>query len=148
MEILNKKVRFDYVITPDQFEAGIMLSGGEVKTIRSGQADLSQSYVRVIGGEIFLINANIQIPGAKKHKPTRTRKLLLHKKEIISIATKTRQKKLTLVLLRLYTKDRLIKAKLALAKPKRKFEKRESVKKKDIEREIQRELKDLNLGSN
>ncbi len=140
MRIFNRKARFNYKLF-DRYETGISLIGGEVKAIKDGRADISQAYAKIIDNEAYLINANITVANAKEHKPTRTRKLLLHKKEIASIQAKLKAKKLTLVPVKMYTKRSLIKLELALAKPKRKFEKKEAIKKKDIEREIQRELK-------
>lgn len=141
MAIINKRARYEYSLTEDRFEAGISLSGGEAKAIREGHVDLSQSVARVMGTEAYLINANIPVAGAQNYVSTRTRKLLLHKKEIVSISTKAKQGKLTLVPTKLYTKGRLVKLELALGKPKRKFEKRQQIKKKDIERELAAELK-------
>jgi len=141
MKILNKKARFDYKLEKDRLEAGLVLSGGEAKAVRTGHADLSQSVARILNGEAWLINANIPIQGAKNYTSTRSRKLLLHRLEIVSILTKMKQRKLTLVPLSLYNKARLIKLKLALGKPKRKFEKRQAIKAKDIEREIAKELR-------
>jgi SsrA-binding protein len=141
MKIINKRASRDYQLY-EKIQAGISLIGGEVKSVRAKKVNISLAYAKIIGSEIFLINANIPIPGKKNYNPTRTRKLLLHKHEIISIGSKIKQKKLTLIPLSMYTKDKLIKVELALAKPKKKFEKRESLKKKDIELEIQRELKD------
>lgn len=143
MQILNKKARLEYKIENESYEAGLVLSGGEAKAVRTGHADLSRAHVKIINGEAFLINANIPIQGAPKHKPTRTRKLLLHKEEIISLLSKAKQQKLTLIPISLYTSKRLIKLKLALGKLKKKFEKRESLKKKSMEKEIAQELKNL-----
>lgn len=140
MRIANRKARFNYKLF-GRYEVGISLTGGEVKAIRDGRANISQAYAKIIDGEAYLVNANIAVVNAKKYNPTRTRKLLLHKKEIASIQTKLKAKKLTLVPTKVYTKGRLIKVELALAKAKRKFEKKETIKKKDIEREIERELK-------
>ena len=140
MQILNKRARYEYKLTNDRFEAGIALSGGEVKAIRNRRGDISKAHVRILQGEAFLINANIPVEGSKL-QPTRTRKLLLHKREIISISTKAKQQKLTLLPLKLYTKGHLIKAQLALGRSKKKFEKRASIKKKDLEREIEQEFK-------
>lgn len=135
MQIFNKRAKFNYKLENERFEAGISLSGGEAKAVRTGHADLSQSYAKIFNGEAYLINANIPVFGAKV-EPTRTRKLLMHKSEIVSILTKMKQRKLTLVPLKLYTKARLIKLELALGKSKRKFEKKEALKRRDIEREI------------
>ncbi|MCH7641494.1 SsrA-binding protein SmpB [Patescibacteria group bacterium] len=140
MKITNKRARFNYKLF-DKYEAGLVLNGAEVKAIRRGSADLSQSYAKIIDDEVYLINANIPVEGKKDYSPTRTRKLLLHKDQIISIKSKVKAKKLTLVPTKLYTKGRLIKAELALAKAKRKFEKKEAIKRKDIERDIERELR-------
>ncbi len=139
MKIYNRKARFNYNLF-DKYETGISLVGGEVKAVRQGSVDISQSYAKVINGEAFLINANIPVAGKKDYDAQRTRKLLLHKKELVSIESKIKAKKLTLVPVKVYTKGRLIKVEIALAKSKRKYEKKESIKKKDIERDIEREL--------
>ena len=141
MRIFNKKARFNYSLEGDRFEAGISLTGGEAKAVRTGHLDLSQSHARIIGGEAFLVNANIPIQGAVKYDSTRMRKLLLHKREIISVSTKMKQKKLTLVPIKMYTKGHLVKCELALGKSKRKFEKKDSLKRKDVTREIEKEFK-------
>jgi SsrA-binding protein len=141
MKIVNKRARHDYRLF-EKIEAGISLLGGEVKAIRAGRANISQAHAKIIGSEIFLINANISIPGKKNYNSTRSRRLLLHKNQIIAIGSKLKQKKLTLIPLSVYTKGHLVKVELALAKSKRKFEKRESLKKKDVELEIQRELRE------
>lgn len=140
MKIINKKAKFDYKLF-DRFEAGIELLGGEVKEAKLGKIDLSNSFAKVINNEIFLVNANIPIEGKKDYNPTRSRKLLLKKNEILSIETKIKAKKLTIVPTKVYTKGRLVKMEIALAKTKRKFEKRETIKKRDIEREIEKELR-------
>ena len=141
MRIFNKKARFEYELTPEKIEAGISLKGVEAKSVREGRGDLSQSHVRVLGDEVFLINANIPAIGIQKYEPTRMRKLLLHKNEILSLITKMKQRSLQIVPILMYNKGHLIKLQLALGKPKRKFEKKESIKKKDIERELEREFK-------
>lgn len=140
MKIVNKKAKFNYKLF-DRYEAGIELLGGEVKATKLGKVDLSNSFAKVVNGEIFLINASIPIQGKKDYRPTRTRKLLLRKDEIVSIKTKIKARKLTLVPTKVYTKGRLVKLEIALAKTKRKFEKKEEIKRKDIEREIAQELK-------
>ncbi len=141
MSIINKRARYEYSLSEDRFEAGLSLSGAEAKAIREGHADLSQSVARVMGSEVYLINANIPVAGAQNYVSTRTRKLLLHRSEIVAISTKAKQQKLTLVPVKMYTKGRLVKLELALGKPKRKFEKRQQIKKRDIERELAAELK-------
>ena len=139
MKIINKKAQFNYILL-ERLEAGIVLEGSEAKTLRISGADLSNSYAKIVGGQAYLINAIIPIKGKKDYNQTRTRKLLLHKDQIISILSKVKAKKLTLIPTKLYNKQRLVKLELALAKPKRKFEKRQALKKKDIEREIAQEL--------
>jgi len=141
MNIINKKARFSYKLEGDRLEAGISLSGGEAKAVRTGHADLSQSVARVLNGELYLVNANIPVVGAKNYTSTRTRRLLLHKAEILALSTKAKQQKLTFVPMKLYTKGHLIKLELVLGKPKAKFEKKEAIKRKDIQRELERELK-------
>jgi SsrA-binding protein len=141
MEITNKKAGFNYILEPERIEAGISLTGAEAKSLRSGRGDLSNSYAKIIEGEVYLVNANIPCPELSHRDPIRSRKLLLHRGEIISLITRLRAKKLTLVPLKLYTKGHLVKLKLALGHSKRKFEKREDIKKKDIKRELEQELK-------
>lgn len=140
MKIINRKATFHYKIL-EKYEGGLVLGGGEVKSLKISRADISNSYAKIVGGEIYLINANIPIEGKKDYNSTRSRKILLHKSEIVSINSKIKAKKLTLIPLKVYNRGRLIKIELALAKPKREFEKRESIKKKDIEREIAQGLK-------
>lgn len=139
MRVDNRKARFDYDLL-ERFETGIVLKGSEAKAIREGRADLSRAVVKIINNEAFLINC--VIPGVgESFEKARSRKLLIHKKEIYSLETKAKQQKLTLVPLALYNKGRLVKLEVALGKPKRKFEKREVIKKRDIERELGRDFK-------
>ena len=145
MEIRNKNAGRDHQIL-ETFEAGIMLLGSEVKSIRDGKASLNAAHARILNGEVWLINANIT--GYEKsspvgYDPLRTRKLLLSRHEITSLSAKLGQNKLTLIPLLLYTKGRLVKVRLALARGTRTFEKRAIKKQRDIERDVQRELKDL-----
>lgn len=139
MKIVNKKAKFNYRLY-EIFEAGIVLTGSEAKAIKRGSVDLTHSYAKVINDEAFLINANIAVDSSLG-KPSRTRKLLLKKAQIISIKSKIKAKRLTLIPLSVYTKGRLVKVEVALAKAKRVFEKREALKRKDVEREIEAELK-------
>lgn len=141
MQIQNKKARFNYKLL-ERFEAGIVLAGSEAKAMRTKGADLSNSYVKIVNDEAFLINVNIPIKGKSDYDPTRTRKLLLHKKEIISIASRAKAKKLTLIPVRMYNKGRIFKVELALARSRRKFEKKQLIKKRDIEREIERQTRE------
>ena len=129
MKVFNKKASFEYELTSERIEAGIVLKGIEAKAFRDGRINISKSHVKVIGGEIFLINADIM------------RKLLLHKNEILSIITKMKQKKLQIVPTVMYNSRCRIKLELVLGKPKRKFDKKESIKAKDIQRDLGRELK-------
>jgi len=143
MKIINRKAFYDYEIL-DRFEAGINLLGAEVKAIRLGHADLSGSFARILGSEAYLINAKIfpyEYARPDQYDSKRTRKLLLHKKQIIAIKSKTEGANLTIVPVSLYTRKNLIKLELALGKSKKKFEKKESIKRKDIEREIEEALK-------
>jgi SsrA-binding protein len=142
MKITNKKAFFDYQIT-DRFEAGINLIGAEVKAIRLGHADLSGSFVRIIGTEAYLVNAKIfpyKYAAPEGYDEDRTRKLLLHKKEILSLKGKLDGANLAIIPISLYTTKTFIKVELGLGKGKKKFEKRESIKKKDIERDIEQEF--------
>jgi SsrA-binding protein len=141
MKITNRKAKYNYNLL-EKFEAGISLLGAEVKSIKNGQMDLSGSYGKILGDEAYLINANIPVEGVKDYNSSRSRKLLLHKGEIISINTKIKAKKLTLVPTKVYTKGPLVKIELALAKSKKKFQKKDLIRKKDIERELERQLKE------
>ncbi len=139
MKITNKRAFYDYEIL-DRFEAGITLTGAEVKAIRDGHADLSGSHVRIVGSEAYLVNAKVfpyKYAREEGYDQRRTRKLLLHKKEILTLKAKMEGGNLTIVPISLYTTHHLIKAELALAKGKKEYQKREALKKKDIEREIE-----------
>lgn len=140
MKIVNKKAHFNYQIE-EKAEAGIVLTGGEAHAIRDGHINLSNSYAKILSGEVFLVNAIVPITGAKEYNQSRSRKLLLNKREIIGLESKIKAKRLTLVPISVYTKARLIKVELGLAKSKREFEKKKSLREKDIKRDIQRELK-------
>ena len=143
MKISNKKAFFDYEIL-EHFEAGITLYGSEVKAVREGHADLTGSHVRIVGSEAYLINARIypyEYARADGYDERRSRKLLLHKKEIIALKSKTDGQNLTIVPLSLYTSHNLIKAELALAKGKKQFDKRKKIKERDLQRELERSYK-------
>lgn len=141
MKIVNRRAFYDYEIV-DRFEAGINLLGSEVKAIKFGHADLAGSFVRIMGSEAYLVNSKVfpykyaQEPG---YDEKRTRKLLLHKREIISLKSKIEGENLTLVPLSLYTKDRYIKVEIGLGKGKKKYDKKEAIKKRDIQRELEQE---------
>lgn len=142
MKISNRRARHDYFLM-DTIEAGLMLTGNEAKSLLSGRAELGSSFVRIRDGEAWLVGANIPPYGAiQGYDPLRLRKLLLNKAEITSLDTKMKQQNLTLVPTMLYNKGRLIKAKLALARGKRQFEKREAKRRKDLDREAERALKE------
>lgn len=141
MRIFNKRAKFEYALTGEKVEAGLSLRGAEAKSIRENRADLSQAHVRVMGNEAFLVNASIPVPGMQNYDPTRLRKLLLHKKEILALVTKSKQKKLQIVPIMLYNKGRLVKLALELGSPKRKFEKKEAIKRRDIQKDIDSEFK-------
>lgn len=141
MKIFNKKARFEYQLTGEGVEAGLSLKGAEAKSLREGRGDISQAFVKILGNEAYLVNANIPAQGLANYDSTRSRKLLMHKKEILSLLTKMKGKNLQIVPVRVYNKGRLIKLYCELGKSKRKFEKKEAIKRKDIQREIQESLK-------
>ncbi len=140
----NKKARFDYEIL-DKYEAGIELLGTEVKSVRGGRMSLDGSFVIVRGGEAYLINANIPAyqpnNAGKDYDPLRNRRVLLTKKEINELGGNSRNKSLTIVPLSVYNKGRKIKLEIASVKGKKTKDKRESIKKRETNREIQREYK-------
>lgn len=139
----NRKARFDYEIL-EKYEAGIELLGTEVKSIRGGRMSLEGAFVIVRGGEVYLINANIppyQAKNAPKdYDPLRNRKVLLTKKEITELAGNEKNKSLTIVPISVYNKNRKIKIEIAIVKGKKKYDKRESIKKRETERDIRRTL--------
>ena len=136
----NRKAYHDYHIQ-DGEEAGIMLTGSEIKSIRAGRVNLRDAYIRPQGGELWLYNAHIaryEASSYLSHEPTRPRKLLLHRKQIDYLTRKVAEKGLTLVPLKLYIKDSIAKVEIALAKGKKLHDKRESISRRDMEREIGR----------
>ncbi len=142
--IRNKKATFNYEIL-EKFDAGIELFGFEVKSIKSKQGSLEGSHVSVRGGEVFLLNTNIPPYQAANtpdsYDPERNRRLLLTKKEIKKLMEFEAKKGLTVVPLSMYTKGNKIKVGIAVVRGKKKFDKRESIKKKDTRRDIEREIK-------
>jgi SsrA-binding protein len=139
----NRKAFHDYSIE-DTLEAGIALSGTEVKSLRDGKANLKDSYVLVKGGEVFLLNCHISPyshGNIMNHDPVRTRKLLLHKKEIDRMSGKAAAKGYTLIPLKIYFKASFAKVEIGLAKGKRLFEKRDSIKEREAKREIEKAMK-------
>lgn len=142
MEITNRRAFYDYELL-ERIEAGINLYGAEVKAVKMGHADLAGSFVRIMGSEAYLINAKIfpyQYARPENYDEKRTRKLLLHKKEIMALKGKTDGANTTLVPLSLYVKHGLIKVQVAIGRGKKKYEKRQAIKKKEHERDIEAEL--------
>lgn len=143
MEINNRKAKYDYEIL-ETIEAGIVLTGTEIKSIRNGKANLKDSYATIKKGEAILLNMHIspyEQGNIFNHQETRTRKLLLHKKEIIKLNDKIHIEGYTLVPLKLYFKGSIAKILLGIAKGKKTYDKREAIKKRDIERDIKARLK-------
>ena len=143
MEIQNKKANFDYEIIAT-FEAGISLTGTEIKSIRLGKVNLKDSYAIIKNNEIYLLNMHISHydQGNRfNHEETRTRKLLMHKKEILKLKEKLEIEGFTLVPIKLYFKGSIAKLLLGLAKGKKNYDKREAIKQKDINRQINKDLK-------
>jgi len=140
----NKRALFDYQIL-DKFEAGIVLFGHEVKSVRANRMSLLGAYVTISRGAAWLINAHIPpFPKAgplPDYDPNRSRKLLLHKRELDRLAGKMEQKGLTLVPISVYTKGSQIKIEFGIGRGKKQYEKRESIKKRDVEREMRRSMK-------
>ncbi len=143
MEINNRKANYDYEIL-DTVEAGIVLTGTEIKSIKNGQANLKDSYAIIKNSEIFLLNMHIshyEQGNIFNHDETRTRKLLLHKKEILKLNDKISMLGYTLVPLKLYFKKNRAKILVGIAKGKKNYDKREAIKKKDIQRDIEKQLR-------
>ena len=140
----NRKAYFDYEIL-EKFEAGLVLTGQEVKSIKSGRISLKSSYVVLKNDEFFLVGANVPPYQPKNapsdYDPERSRKLLLNKAEIKKLIGKSKEKGLTLKALKVYTKNARIKLEFGVARGKKKMDKREQIKKREINREIQRQLK-------
>lgn len=143
MRLVNKKAFHDYTIL-GRFEAGVHLIGAEVKSLKGGHATLEGAFVRLIGSEAYLVNAQIfpyTFARPEGYDPKRTRKLLLHKKEIVSLKSKVKGANLTLVPLVWYTKGPLIKLEVGLARGKKQYEKREAKKREDQRRELEVEFR-------
>jgi SsrA-binding protein len=142
----NRKAYHDYSIE-ETIEAGMSLAGTEVKSLREGKANLKDSYVLIKNMEAFLLNCHISPyshGNIMNHDPVRTRKLLLHKKEIIRLQGKIAQKGYTLLPLKIYFKEGRAKVEVGLAKGKREYEKRETIKEKEANREIEKAMKSRN----
>lgn len=138
MNIVNKKALHNYQIL-ERFEAGIVLTGAEVKSLRDGRCNLKDSYVKILGGQLWLVNTDIpryKYDGSSDYDSTRSRKLLIKRKELIYLQSKMKQGNLTLVPIRVYLKRNIFKVEVGLARGKKVHEKREEEKKKDMEMEL------------
>ncbi len=142
----NKKAKFEYEWL-ETYEAGIMLEGGEVKSIRAAHISLSESYVTIYKGEVWLTKAHISVPSyVPQHlrfDETRDRKLLLHTKEIVKLQSRVKEKGLTLIVTKVYQPNdsKKIKCEIALARGKKLYDKKQTIKERDIRRETDREMK-------
>lgn len=143
MEIYNRKAKHDYFIE-DTYEAGIELTGTEVKSVRNGNVNIRDSYGIIKDGEVFLLNmfiATYKEGNIFNHSETRTRKLLLHRKEINKIESKIKLNGLTLIPLKLYFKNNKLKVELGVCRGKKDYDKRETIKERDIKRNLNKTLK-------
>ncbi|MCL0053125.1 SsrA-binding protein SmpB [Dehalococcoidales bacterium] len=146
----NRKAYHNYHLG-DSLEAGIVLTGTEIKSIRAGRVSLADAYVRPEAGELWLVNAHIaryEAGSYLSHEPRRRRKLLLHRKQIDTLTSKVLEKGLTLVPVKLYIKDNIAKVEVALARGKKLYDKRESIARRETEREIGRAIKRQRLRVN
>lgn len=137
----NRKAHFEFFLL-ERFEAGIALEGSEIKSLRAGQISLAEAYVQVDGREAWLIEAHIATynPASRyNHDPKRPRRLLLHKKEILSLWNQVRQKGVTIVPVQVYLKDGRAKVEIAVAKGKKLYDKRATIAEREMDREIRRE---------
>ena len=138
----NRKAKFEYQLF-DTYEAGIELRGTEIKSIRARQVSLSEAYIRTNGHQAWLVSAHIapyDQASVFNHEPDRDRRLLLHKKEIKALWNGVRLKGMTIIPISLYLRDGLAKVEIALAKGKRQYDKRQSIKKRDMARDVDREI--------
>ena len=143
MEILNRKARYDYEIE-DTYEAGIVLTGTEIKSIRLGKVNIKDSYAIIRNDEIYLLNTHISIyeEGNRfNHEEDRTRKLLLHKREILKLKNKLEIEGYTLIPLRFYFVNGRCKVEIGVCKGKKNYDKKESIKERDIQRELEKDFK-------
>ncbi len=139
----NRKAHHDYFLI-DRLEAGLVLLGSEIKSIRAGQVSIKEAYIQIDGHEAWLVNAHVAPydPASRQnHDPLRRRKLLLHRAEIRRLWDQVRQKGLTIIPLRVYLKEGLAKVEIATARGKRKYDKRADLARRDAQREIDRQLK-------
>jgi SsrA-binding protein len=139
----NRRARFNYELF-DKFEAGLVLQGTEVKSLREGRGNLSDGFVEIRNGEAWLVDLHItpySHGNRNNHDPLRQRKLLLHKREIARLQSKIAERGLTCVPLRLYFKDGRVKVEIALARGKKRFDKREDIKRRDADRDAHRAMR-------
>ena len=145
MEIVNRRAKFDYQIE-EEYEAGIVLTGTEIKSVREGHCNIKDSYGIIRNGEVFLLNMYIEHykeGNLFNHSETRTRKLLLHKKEIKKLGEAIQLQGLTLVPLKLYFKENHLKVLLGLCRGKKNYDKREVIKNRELQREAQKNMKKI-----
>ena len=145
---VNRKAYHDYHIE-ETVEAGLVLTGTEIKSIRGGRVNLKDSYASPQDGELWLVNSHIaQYPGGNRynHEPTRPRKLLLHQREIDDLSSEVERKGYTLVPLKLYLKNGIAKVELGLGRGKKQYDKREAIAQRDDQRQMQRALKERRKG--
>jgi len=138
MNIVNKKAFHNYQVL-ERFEAGVVLTGAEVKSLRDGRCNLKDSYVKILDEQLWLVNTDIpryKYDGSSDYDSTRSRKLLIKKKELIYLQSKMKQGNLTLIPLRIYLKGNIFKVEVGLARGKKIHEKRQEEKKRDMEREL------------
>ena len=143
MEVQNRKARYEYEIL-ETFEAGLVLKGTEIKSIREGKANIKDSYGIIKNNEAYILNIHIspyEQGNIFNHEETRTRKLLLHKKEILKLKSKLELEGLTLITLKVYFVKNKAKLELGLARGKKLYDKRETIKKRDVERQLQKNYK-------
>lgn len=143
MEILNRKARYDYFIE-DEYEAGIVLTGTEIKSIREGKVNIKDSYAIIKNNELYLLNTHIssyEKGNIFNHEEDRTRKLLMHKKEILKLNNKVTLEGYTLIPLKIYFNKGKAKVLIGLCKGKKSYDKRETIKKRDTEREMRANYK-------
>jgi len=145
MKIVNKKAFFNYEVL-ERLEAGISLTGAEVKSVRDGRCNLGDAYVKVVGGELWLVNADIpkyKYDGSPDYDSARSKKLLVKKRKLVYLESKVKQGNLTLIPLSIYSKGPNLKVEIGLARGKKKYEKKLQEKKRDLERELHLEKREF-----
>jgi SsrA-binding protein len=144
----NRKARHEYYIE-EQYEAGIVLTGTEIKSVRAGTVSLGEGYVQIRNGELWLYEVHIaqyEQAGRSSHDPKRPRKLLMHRKEINRLQSSTQERGYTIVPLRMYIKGKLAKVEIGVVRGKRLYDKREVIAKRDADRRVRREWKEFERG--